>query len=447
MKRIVRYINTRGLVNRGLLLNGHCTPLFSRPDSNSFRNALVIRKSPGNDASLCRAASTYSTARNRLRQEMVKARKEYPILLPVLTVATLAALSLLALLAYDEYTRIAPQYAAYPTPVEQRLRLALHYTYIQPDPDQATTYFREALSAAAGVGMNPFSKEVMGIRIRFAQMLENFGRVKSAVDIMNSIVDDCEEKLAEINRKSILVEVEKTEQTDLDQPPSLRPALIRGIIQARVKLASLYSSDYIQDTRMAKQTLSDAITLLVKESTDPETSITEENAANMSMAEIASIFSQMGDLYATTGEESNAVQTYMLALDPLRKACGGVRSCKEVQIFGNIAATMDIAMKKPGAKINGRQASPQSLKAARKAAIAWADQAIATAEKVEPQDRDEICETGLLSAQMTRADLMLDDGNKKESQKIFASLLPTLRQRGLDSLVQVAEDGLKRCSV
>ena len=78
------------------------------------------------------------------------------------------------------------------------------------------------------------------------------------------------------------------------------------------------------------------------------------------------MLSQMGDLYATSGEEANAVQVYMLALPSLRAACNGSRSCKEVQVLSNIAATMDQALKKPNAKINGKPATKELVATARK---------------------------------------------------------------------------------
>jgi hypothetical protein len=226
-----------------------------------------------------------------------------------------------------------------------------------------------------------------------------------------------------------------------------RKALLRGIIESKVKAASLYESDYIQKPALAKQTLSDAVGLLVKETKDPQTNgFTEDNAAGLSMMEIASILSQMGDLYATSGEEANAVQVYMLTLQPLRAACDGTRSCKEVQLLSNIASTMSLAMKKPNAKINGKPATKDSLAAARRATLKWAEQAIATADQIPSESRDDVCELGLLSAQMTRADLLFDTGDKQKSREVFSNLLPILRQKGLATLTEVAAQGLRKAS-
>ena len=351
-------------------------------------------------------------------------------------------ISLVGYLLYDDYVRIAPQYDAYPTPVEQRLRRALHYTYLDPNPSAATKHFSEAVKLADECGMDPFSKESMGIRIRYAQMLEQFGYVKTAVEVLTELSGSCEKKLTEVDLQQL-----PTSSTEGLDGSSTRKTILRTIIESKAKVASLCESDYIQDPSLAKATLSDAVALLVKETRDPQANgFTDDNAAGMSMAEIASMLSQMGDLYATSGEEASAVQVYMLGLQPLRAACNGTRSCKEVQVLSNIASTMDLAMKKPNAKINGRPATRESLEAARRATLEWADQAIATAERVTPESRDEICELGLLSAQMTRADLLLDSGDKQNAKATFISLLPTLREKNLNTLVAVAEQGLNKAN-
>ena len=395
-----------------------------------------------------RLFTTYATPTEKFRAAILRARQQYPILLPVLFLTTIGSLSVLGLLAYDQYTRVDPLFADWPAPVENQLRVALHFTHVKPNPDLAAECFAGALEAAEKCGMDPFSKEVMGIRIRLAEMLEQFGRVKSSIEVLNSVVEDCQEKLTELSRSTVLKALKNEKASPQEEKEiSRHTAMLRGIIQAKVKIAGLYDSEFIQDPASAKKTLSEAVGLLVQHTQDPQTKgFSEDNAAGLSLEEIAAMLSQMGDLYATSGEEANAIQVYMLTLDPLRKACNGTRSCKEVQILSNIASSMGIAMKKPKAVINGKPATPESMKAARRAAIKWADQAIGTAEKVLPEDRDEICELGMLSAQFTKADLLLDDGQKLESKELWRGLLPVLREKKLSTLIETAEQGIKKAS-
>lgn len=441
--RIVQHLRCQGFLRN--LQRDHKLP--SRPHA---AQQLRWRPAPG-ARSQCRGVKTYSKPPGKIQQMVIDARTQHPIMFPFLLIAATGMVSLLTMMAYDEYKRENTQLTPYPLPVEQRLRLALHYTHISPDPETASGYFVDALKKAEELGMDPYSKEFVGIRIRFSEMLETFGHMRAAIEILNDVTKDFEQRLADLDeRKTPAVNtlpVQPASGEESDTPIDIRKHLIKTIIQAKVKLSSMWESEYMQDTNMAKQTLSDAVGLIVKETKDPQINgFTEENNAGMTTGEIASILSQMGDLYATTGEEANAVQVYMLALQPLRASCNGSKSCKEVQVLSNIASTMDVALKNPNAKVNGKPITKASAAAARKAILRWADQAIGTAESVKPEDRDSICELALLSAQMTRADILLDSGEKVKSREAFSSLLPILKEKKLTPLIKVAEQGLEKAS-
>ncbi|ETN39061.1 uncharacterized protein HMPREF1541_05283 [Cyphellophora europaea CBS 101466] len=384
-----------------------------------------------------------STSRSRvplgvkIRNYIVQARNDRPIGFPVLVLATTASVLGLGIVVYDEYFIQGPKYSNYPDGVEQQLRVALHYTHVRPDKEMALEYFQRAIRLADESPMDPFGEEFLGLRIRYAEMLEHFGHVKSAVEVLNLLSKDCEEKMRELDQSGKTDEPSKT----------LRRRLVKGIIQYRVKMSSLYETDYLQDMPAAKQVLSDAIGLLVKETQDPQTKgFTEDNAADMSFEEIAAMLSQMGDLYAVTGEEANAVQVYMLTLQPLRAACNNSRSCKEAQVLSNIASTMDLAAKRPNAKINGRPATKDSLIAARRATLKWADHALAAVDATPDGDRDPICQMAIVSARMTKSDLLLELGDKIKAKDELTGLIPVLKEKGLTQLVPQAEQALQRAN-
>ncbi|EHY59886.1 hypothetical protein HRR83_009304 [Exophiala dermatitidis] len=420
----------------------------SRNCANGFQSMCRTRVQTGNTTSCgprttTRTVKTYTRPPNRFEQMVIDARLQHPILFPTLLIGAIGSVSLLTVMAYNEYMK--EKASAYPPEVEEQLRLALHYTHVKPDPELSAQYFVEAIKRADEVGMDPYGKEALGIRIRFAQMLEDFGHAKGAIEVLDSITKDLQQKLVEVDEQFSLT-ADKNSEEGLAKAEQ-RKELVKGIIQNKVKVSSLYESDYIQDRASAKQTLSDAVGLVVKETKDPQTNgFTDDNGAGLTTGEIAAMLSQMGDLYATTGEEANAIQVYMLTLQPLRASCNGTRSCKEVQVMSNIASTMGVALKKPGAKINGKPATKDTLAAGRRAALKWADQAVATADVVKPQDRDEICDLALLSAQMTRGDLLLENGEKSKAREVFQSLLPILKERNIVPLIKVAEQGLQTAS-
>lgn len=372
----------------------------------------------------------------RYKEYVRLAKKDYPIIFPLLLIGCIASTAVLGLVAWDRQRAYA-ELSIYPSEVEQHLRLALTSIHVLPNPDKAEYQFNRALQATQEADMDQFAPEVIGIRIRKAEMLEKFGRAEKAVDVLDNIVEKCQEKLEEIDSGRIDRHAPGTSK--------LRGLMLKTIIRSRVKLASLYESEYLRNQQKAKTVLSDAVGLLVKETQDPQTQgFSEDNAAELPLEEIASMLSQMGDLYATTGEEANAVQVYMLTLAPLRQACNGSRSCREVQVMSNIASAMALAMKKPGANINGRPATKQSLAAARHSTLKWADQAIATADKISAEERDEICQFGVISAELTKADLFLEDGKTIQARNAYNVLLPKLKELGLKDLVATAQKGLER---
>ena len=420
-----------------------------RFSARSFHNHATTRPQLPSTLSLntriqSRNARAYARPPNRFEQAVIDARVQYPILFPFGLYGSLASVVLLTVMAYNQWQAEKKGKSAYPAPVEDQLRLALHYTHISPDPETASQYFMKAIKKAEEVGMDPYSKETIGIRVRFSQMLEEFGHVRAAIEMLDGIIADLQQRLDVLDQGH---------STNTAAPSQLNPQsadfranMVKGIVKLKIKICSLYESDYLQDSAMAKQVLSDAVGMVVKETKNLQQGLTDDNGAGLTTGEIAAMLSQMGDLYATSGEEENAVQLYMLTLQPLRASCNGTRSCKEVQVLSNIASTMDMALKKPSPIINGRPATKDSLAAARRAALKWADQAIATDESVAIEDRDEICAAALISAMMTRADLLVDNGEKAKAKEAFTTLLPILRERNLTPLVETAEQGLRKAS-
>lgn len=381
------------------------------------------------------AQETRPPTRDRLKEHLRLAKKDYPILFPFLLVASVASLSVLGLVIWDRRGAYA-ELAIYPAKVEQHLRLALIAIHVKPDPEKSEYQFNLALQAAQDADMDPYSAEVIGIRLRKAEMLEKFGRAGRAVEVLENVIEECQKKLDNIGIKTDAI---------MQAQNDVRELMLKSIIRSRVKISALCGSDYLREPEKAKTILSDAVGLLVKETQDPQTQgFSENNAAGLSLEEIASMLSQMGDLYATTGEEANAVQVYMLTLSPLRQACNGTRSCREVQVLSNIASAMTLAMKKPGATINGQPVTEKSLAAARRSTLKWADQAIATAERVPAEGKDSLCELGLISAELTKADLLLEDGKLIQAKHAYETLLPKLQEKGLTDLISTANAGIQR---
>jgi hypothetical protein len=380
----------------------------------------------------------------KFRKTVNKARHDHPVLLPFLLVATFGTLSLLALMAYDDITRVAPQYSAFPPNVEQLLRLALHHTHVRPDPDVAADAYTRALEEAENSKMDPFGKEVLGIRIKLAEMLEKFGRAKGAVEVLKGIARDCEERVRDLDRASVSRqrlgnELKTTDQEAVDA--DLRKHLLRQVIQCDAKAADVCISPFMQDEKTAKGFLSKAMKIIVEETKDVrEKGFSEDNGAGLTFEEIATILAETAQVHLMTDDYATSVQIFNMALTPLRKACDGRPSCREAEVLANMSSAMAMAMKEPGTQINGKPATPESLKMARKAAIAMASQGIEMANRVEQPDWDPKCITARVSGETNLALLLAEDGQVAEAKKIYMGLIPALRQLGMEDMAKHCEN-------
>ena len=103
-----------------------------------------------------------------------------------------------------------------------------------------------------------------------------------------------------------------------------------------------------------------------------------------------------------------------------------------------------MALKEPGAQINGKPATPESVKMARKTAMAMASQGIDKANRVEQADWDPKCITARVSGEMNLAGMLMEDGEVAEAKKIYTGLIPALRQMGMEEVAKHCETLLEQ---
>ncbi|KPI39395.1 Mitochondrial import receptor subunit tom20 [Cyphellophora attinorum] len=404
----------------------------------SANSGLAARLSPFQASRTAPHRQIFSSSRSRvplsvkIRNYTAQARHDSPILFRMLLIGTFAAVTALAFVSYDEYFHQAPKFADYPPEVEQMLRLALHYTYVRPDKDAALRKFHNAVKLAEEKRMDPFGKPFIGLRIRFAEMLETFGHVKEAVENLGMLAQECEDKI-EPSSGSI----------EQDASNERRKRMVKTVINCKNHMAELYQGEYLQDTDKAKETLSEAITLLVKESQDPKTKgLSDKNGADMSHEEIASVLNHMSTLYSATGEYDNALQTRMLTLAPLRAACDGSRTCREGHLLSNIAHDMYGALQQPNATINGQPKTDASVAAAHEAILGWLGAAQDTIQPIPLQQWNDECALGTFKVYWTMGRVYIDMGDKTRATAAFSTLLRALKQLGPEALRSIGQDHL-----
>ena len=86
---------------------------------------------------------------------------------------------------YQDY--IIGNFKAFPEPVADKLRRALYYTNIDPQPANAVKYYRQALQVAAQLGMDPFSDEILGVKIQLSNFFEKHRTYDTAIEILELV--------------------------------------------------------------------------------------------------------------------------------------------------------------------------------------------------------------------------------------------------------------------
>lgn len=131
------------------------------------------------------------------------------------------------------------------------MRKALYWDLHNPDPQKALKFYKEALRKVEEIGMDPFSKEVLGIKIQLASLFERYHNYNKAIEVLEIVRRDCYawvEKLGGIH------------MTDGKRTRVLGQAAAMG-----VKLGELYSLPYVDDQEAAEAALVTAVETMLKE--------------------------------------------------------------------------------------------------------------------------------------------------------------------------------------
>ena len=157
-------------------------------------------------------------------------------------------------LVYVNYvyrTYIIGDFIAYPEPVAAKLRRALYYTNISLEPKNAVKYYRQALAVADEIGMDPFSDEIIGVKIQLSALFEKLHMYQKAIDVL------------EIVRRDNLRWME--ELGGLERNVGKRTRVLGKTIGISVRLGEYYANEQVRDVEAAEERLVWAVTALLKE--------------------------------------------------------------------------------------------------------------------------------------------------------------------------------------
>jgi len=150
---------------------------------------------------------------------------------------------------YNSY--IIGSFHKFPEPVAQKLRRALYYTNISLSPKDAVKYYGQALTVADELGMDPFSDEILGVKIQLASMMERIQQYPKAIEILEALKRDCLHWVDELGGK--------------EGNEGKRTRVLGKTVGVSVKLGELYSNQYVADTEAAEEQLVYAVETVLRE--------------------------------------------------------------------------------------------------------------------------------------------------------------------------------------
>ena len=401
--------------------------------------------------------------------------RKNPILLPIALLSTAGAALLFAYIAYVEVTHVGPQYHKFPPPVAETLRTAVYYTEVDLNPPKALQAYKEALRIGMEMGMHPFSDEILGIKLQVAMMLEKAGLVKPAIEVLertkvetlkwidegrNDIglkskeaaagVDQMkmgEQDKVKIDDPEILEEQKRLKELEEFEDRQRNKALKKSV-GIQMKLAELYSSDYIQDEKKAEDAQVAAVELSLKEMRRRQAlglpvggaSQDENSDAWLNLTEMATALTELASTYTNQDKPELAMPLYLRALDLLRMDEGDNPTCKQVTLLNGVATAMAGNAQKPFRQQQQPVPRDQTINAAKQ----WAEKAIDVAAKIQPPVRDEDCDLSCVAATYNLGELAELQNKREEAIKRYREAKSLATGLGFEDGVAMADSALKR---
>lgn len=404
--------------------------------------------------------------------------RKNPILLPIALLSTAGAALLFAYIAYVEVTHVGPQYHKFPPPVAETLRTAVYYTEVDLNPPKALQAYKDALRIGMEMGMHPFSDEVLGIKLQVAMMLEKAGLVKPAIEVLERTkvetlkwIDEGRKDIGLKSKEAAAgVDQKKTEEQDkvkIDDPEILeeqkrlkeleefedrqRNKALKKSVGIQMKLAELYSSDYIQDEKKAEDAQIAAVELSLKEMHRRQAlglpvggaSQDENSDTWLNLTEMATALADLASTYTSQDKPELAMPLYLRALDLLRLDEGDNPTCKQVTLLNGVATAMAGNAQKP-ARQQQQQQQPVPRDHTINAAKQWAQKAIDVAARIQPPVRDEDCDLSCVAATYNLGELAELQNKREEAIKRYREAKSLATGLDFEEGVAMADSALKR---
>ncbi|KAI0972292.1 TPR domain-containing protein [Xylaria arbuscula] len=414
------------------------------------------------------------------------------LVIAIILLCGCAAVSVYVVFAYFNYFQ-ASQFTRFPPEIAKSLRRALYYTNYSPDPKLAAKYYKLALEQCAAAGLDPFSDEVIGVRIQLAAWLEKIGKFNNSIEVLEALLRDCK-KWVELMEKSAqdglidklgrltnavapqpTIPKEKEGEGDeesVEEPENLwakRTRVLGKTVGISVKLGELYSDEHVLQGDAAGEHLVWAVETVLKELQRRQVDGVKEGEGDwMTPEQIGGALEALGNHYESKSQHYLAAPLYLQAvtlsppnschtavLSEFSGSDGPTFSNQSFYQVNNLATSLaqqplqsplspqPVSGNEKPSQLNSQVPTRATLLAS---ARSWALQALSTAQKVTGEDRTEECDEACAVAMCNLGDIAAMAGDVQEAKRRFRESLELSQKLSFEPGVEQAKDGLKRVS-
>lgn len=347
--------------------------------------------------------------------------KQYPFSVSLATAIILFGAGTLVYVNYVYQTYIIGAFHKYPEPVAKKLRRALYYTNSDVQPKEALKYYKQALQVAEEEGMDPFSDEIIGVKIHVAALMEKIQNFPKAIEVLEIVRADCLEWEAELG--------------GLDRNSGKRTRVLAKTVAISVKLGELYSNPYIRDTAAAEEQLVWAVETILKEKQRREKEgVKEDEGEWITDDELGASLEALAHNYEEKDLHYLAAPLFLQALSIKPR-----EDCHSVVLMNNLS--ISLAQQSPPSTAG---VAPPSRSALVESARSWATKAIDVAARIEPPERNEECDMGCAVALHSLGEFAEMNGDFTEAMKRYKEAASLARAIGFVDAAKNSQEGLKR---
>ncbi|KAK5987241.1 hypothetical protein PT974_11365 [Cladobotryum mycophilum] len=362
------------------------------------------------------------------------------------------------------------EFSKYPEPVANTLRRAIYYTNIKPEPELALRFYKKAMEQCTEIGLDPFSDEMLGIRIQVSFWLQKINSYKAAIDVLESVLDDCrkwvdvmeqsvqdgkvDDKGRYVNEAQPVASPSKEGEKDAPEPVETlwrkRQRLLAKAIGTSVKLGELYADEHVLNPERAHGHLVWAVETSLKEFGRRKTDGLKPGEADwLTSEELGGAMESLGRDYERRSQFQLAIPLFFQAL----KLCES--PCHRAVIMNNLAASFaQHPIYAPGTKEVSEDLKgildtpiPTTRQDCLEAGLNWAKNAYTHANDVKGDERTPECDEACAVALSNWGDIAAMLGKTDLARKKYMECVELSTKLEFPDGVTQAREGLAKLAM